>query len=108
MGMTSTLRIYNDHFGLSERPFTLRLGWEHPVRWRLLRSEFVALTLDGTTVGLVRYDVDSGLFYVWDSERGVFGSRGRAGQSKRLRAGESLADMTNAHKKIADALAAQH
>ena len=27
---------------------------------------------------------------------------------KRLRAGESLADMTNAHKKIADALAAQH
>ena len=23
MGMTSTLRIYNDHFGLAERPFTL-------------------------------------------------------------------------------------
>jgi hypothetical protein len=78
----------------AERPFKLRLGWEHPDRWRLLRSEFVALTLDGLTVGLLRYDVDSGLFYVWDSEQGRFGSRGRAGERKRLRAGALTLDLS--------------
>lgn len=73
--------------------FTVRLGWRHPVRWKLLRSELLAVTLGGTTVGLVRFDVPSRQFFVWDSARGGYGAHGRAGARRVLRAGALSLDL---------------
>ena len=73
--------------------FTLRLGWHHPERWRLLRSELLVVTLAGTPVGLVRFDPATGLFFIWDSRRGGYGRHGRAGERRTLRAGALSLDL---------------
>ena len=76
--------------------FTLRFCWRHPVRWRLLRSELLAVTLGRTPVGLVRFDVHSRLFFIWDSARGGYGAHGRAGRRRTLRAGALSLDLRHA------------
>jgi hypothetical protein len=73
--------------------FTLHLGWRHPVRWKLLRSELLAVTLGRTPVGLVRFDVPTGLFFIWESARGDYGAHGRAGARRTLRAGALSLDL---------------
>jgi Tol biopolymer transport system component len=73
--------------------FTLRLGWRHPVRWKLLRSELLAITVDRTPVGLIRFDIPSRLFFIWDSARGGYGAHGRAGERRTLHAGAISLDL---------------
>jgi Tol biopolymer transport system component len=73
--------------------FTLSLGWLHPLRWRLLRSEQLAVTLGRSPVGLVRFDIPSQLFFLWDSAHGRYGAHGRAGQRRTLHAGALSLDL---------------
>ena len=82
--------------------FTVRLGWRHPVRWRLLRSELLAVTLGRTPVGLLRYDPPSGLFFIWDSAHGRYGAHGRAGAAKTLRAGALSLDLRRTRVRNVD------
>jgi hypothetical protein len=63
------------------------------VRWKLLRSELLAITLGGTPVGLVRFDVPTGQFFVWESARGGYGAHARAGARRVLRAGALSLDL---------------
>ena len=73
--------------------FTLTLGWLHPLRWSLLRSEQLVVTLGRSPVGLVRFDIPSRLFFVWDSAHGRYGAHGRAGQRRTLHAGTLSLDL---------------
>jgi Tol biopolymer transport system component len=75
------------------RRFRLRLGWLHPVRWKLLRSELLVFTLGRTPVGLVRFDIRSQLFFTWNSSQGRYGAHGRAGRRRTLRAGALSVDL---------------
>src|SRR4051794_4586385 len=77
--------------------FTVRFSWRHPVRWRQLRSELLVVTLGRTPVGLVRFDQASGLFYIWDSARGLYTAHGRAGDRKTLRVGAVSLDLRRTH-----------
>jgi hypothetical protein len=74
--------------------FQVRLGWRHPKAWKAMRSELLVLTLGRTPVGLIRFDIGTGLFFLWDSANGGYGAHGRAGQKRRLRAGALTLDLT--------------
>lgn len=75
------------------RPFKLRLGWRHPERWKLMRSELIVFTLDRIPIGLIRFDIASKLFFIWDSAHGRYGEHGRAGQGRTLREGTLSLDL---------------